>query len=178
MSKTTAVIVVGGLIGAIGLAVWKAPPAPVEASERDTEAVERTRDTVRMLDDIYKTTVVLITDKYVHDITDFPAGSAAVALFKSISEKGWHEVRLIDATGQPFDEKNVAWDEFEKTAVRNLKAGDGYYERVVEQKGKPFLRAATPVPVVMDKCVMCHDHYKDAKKGEAIGAIVYKVPIR
>jgi hypothetical protein len=39
------------------------------------------------------------------------------------------------------------------------------------------LRAITPVPVVMQKCVMCHEHYRDAKPGEAIGAISYSVPI-
>jgi hypothetical protein len=29
----------------------------------------------------------------------------------------------------------------------------------------------------MKKCVMCHAHYADAKKGEPIGAISYTVPI-
>jgi|GEM_PF-5876378 len=39
------------------------------------------------------------------------------------------------------------------------------------------LRALTSVPVVMKKCVMCHEHYADAKEGEAIGAISYTFPI-
>ena len=42
--------------------------------------------------------------------------------------------------------------------------------------GKPMLRALTPVPVVMQKCLMCHAHYADAKDGEPIGAIIYTVP--
>jgi len=29
----------------------------------------------------------------------------------------------------------------------------------------------------MDKCVMCHAHYKNAAKGEAIGAVGYIVPV-
>jgi hypothetical protein len=29
----------------------------------------------------------------------------------------------------------------------------------------------------MDKCVMCHEHYKNAKKGEPIGALTYTLPI-
>ena len=48
---------------------------------------------------------------------------------------------------------------------------------VIEQDGKPYLRAVTAVPVVMEKCIMCHAHYADAKKGEPIGAISYTVPI-
>jgi hypothetical protein len=141
------------------------------------DAVERTRKTVRMLDDVYKTAVVLITDKYVNEEDDYPAGSAAIDLFTAISEKGWHDARLIDLTGEPYDPKNVARDEFEKEGGRQFKAGKDYFEQVVEKDGKHYLRAMTPVPVVMQKCAMCHPHYKDAKEGEAIGAVSYTLPI-
>jgi len=30
----------------------------------------------------------------------------------------------------------------------------------------------------MKKCVMCHEHYADVKKGEPIGTISYTVPIQ
>ena len=147
------------------------------AKAPDPKAVERARKTVRMLDDVYKTAIVLITDKYVHDEDDFAAGSAAVAWFSQVSEKGSHNVQLLDVTGEPYNPDNVADDAFEKRAVKELKAGKDYVEEVTRKDGKPMLRAATPVPVVMQKCVMCHPHYKDAKKGEAIGTISYTVPI-
>ncbi len=151
----------------------------VVAQESNADpALARARDTVRMLDDIYKTAVVLITDKYVNDEDDFPAGSAAIALFDAINKKGWHEVRLLDVTGDPYDEKNSARDAFERDAVKQLKAGKDYYENVVEQEGKKYLRAATSVPVVMKKCVMCHPHYAQAKEGEAIGALSYRLEIK
>lgn len=143
----------------------------------DKAAVERSRKTVNMLDNIFKQTVVLITDKYVHDEDDFAAGSAAVLLFKNISKSGDNTVRLIDATGDPYEPENVAKDDFEKSGIKRLKAGAAFHEQVVTRDGKPFLRAMTPVPVVMQKCVMCHAHYEDAKKGEPIGAISYTVPI-
>jgi len=130
-----------------------------------------------MLDDIYKTTVVLITDKYVNDEDDFPAGSAAIALFDAIKKKGWHEVRLLDATGDPYDEENTARDDFDHEAIKQLKSGKSYYEQVIEKDGKRELRAATPVPVVMQKCTMCHPHYKHAKKGEPIGLLSYTLSI-
>ncbi len=145
----------------------------------DAAAVERTRDSIRMLDDVYKTAVVLITDKYVHSEDDFPAGSAAVALFAAVSEKGWHTAELLDVTGQPYDDKNVANDEFEKQAVKKIKAGDKFVEAVESNKdGKFVLRAMTPVPVVLEKCIMCHEHYRRVPAGQAIGAISYSVPIR
>ena len=78
------------------------PKAKKKAKKKDA-ALERTRKTVRMLDDIYKTTVVLITEHYVNDEDDLPAGTAAIALFDAIKKKGWHEVRLLDAKpGEPI----------------------------------------------------------------------------
>jgi hypothetical protein len=140
-------------------------------------AIERARKQVQMLDNIYKQTIVLITDKYVHDVDDFAAGSAAVLLFKRISESGSHQVRLIDATGLPYEEANVARDEFEREGVKRLRSGADIHEQVQQTDGKAQLRALTPVPVVMEKCVMCHDHYADVQEGEPIGAISYTIPI-
>lgn len=140
-------------------------------------AVERARKSVKMLDHIYKSSIVLITDKYVNDENDYPAGSAFVELFKSVDKKGWHKVRLIDLTGEPYESENVAQGEFEKQGGKQLKAGKPYVEEIIVKDGKPYLRAMTPVPVVMKKCVMCHPHYADVKKGTPIGAMTYVVPI-
>ncbi len=155
----------------------KAKPSAA-ASKPDDTAVERSRKTVRMLDDIYKQVIVLITDKYVHDEEDFAAGSAAVLLFENLSKSENQQVRLLDATGEPYDADNVAKDAFEKEGIKRIKAGEKGYEQVVEENGKYSLRSMTPVPVVLERCVMCHPHYKAAqKKNEAIGAISYRVPI-
>ena len=175
-------LVVAAVIAAIALngsgdaqtaAADKQPPA----KGPDKAAVERSRKMVKMLDNIYKQTVVLITDKYVHDEDDFAAGSAAVLLFANVSKSGSHQVRLIDATGTPYEPANVARDDFEKEGVKRLKAGADIYEQVVKIDGKDQLRALTPVPVVLKKCIMCHEHYREAKDGEPIGAISYIVPI-
>lgn len=165
------------VVAASSLVVSAQNPQSNEDGEPSAAAVERARKTVRMLDDVYKGAIVLITDKYVHDETDYPAGSAAIDLFGEITKKGWHEVRLIDVSGEPFDPENVAEDEFEKQGVKQLKSGKDYHEKVVAKDGKPYLRAMTAVPVVMQKCVMCHPNYADAKEGEAIGAISYTMPI-
>ncbi|MEZ6105886.1 MAG: DUF3365 domain-containing protein [Pirellulaceae bacterium] len=147
------------------------------SSAPDEAAVERTRKTVRMLDDIYKTAVVLITEHYVHDEDDLSAASAAAVWFDIIEEKGWHSARLVDATGQPYDEANVAEGDFETMAIAKIKEGESYVDEVSERDGKPVLRAMTAIPVVMEKCVMCHPHYAHAEEGQAIGAVSYIVPI-
>jgi hypothetical protein len=134
----------------------------------DPAALERARKTVHMLDDVYKTTIVLITDKYVNSKKDYPAGRAAKKLFGDISKKGSHTVRIIDATGEPYDAKNVAEDDFDKEGLQRLKAGKACHEQVIEKNGKSYLRAMTAIPVVMDKCVMCHANYKKAKKASRL----------
>ncbi|MFN0052278.1 MAG: DUF3365 domain-containing protein [Planctomycetales bacterium] len=145
--------------------------------EPSDPALERTRKQVRMLDDIYKSAVVLITEHYVHKDTDLPAGTAAKALFAAVKKKGWHEVRLVDATGDPIAQSNAPADDFERTAVKQLLDGKPGHEQVIEKEGKRYLRSATPIPVVMKKCVLCHPHYEEVKEGQPIGTLAYMLPI-
>jgi hypothetical protein len=140
-------------------------------------AVERARREVKMLDDIYKTCIVLITTHYVDNKDALPAGSAFKALFAMVKEKGWHEVRLIDATGDPYNPDNEPKEGFEKRAIKDLLSGNPYYDEVATEDGKDYLLVATAVPVVMDKCTMCHSNYEKVAKGKAIGALGYKIPI-
>lgn len=169
--KRSLSIAAAALLVSVAVAAEKAPSQPDEA------AVDRARKTVRMLDDVYKNAVVLITDKYVHDEDDFAAGSAAVALFEAVSKKGHHKVELLDATGEPYDEENTASDDFEKEGIKQLNDGKDYFERVEITDGKPVLRAVTALPVVLQKCTMCHENYKSVKQGHPIGALGYSIPI-
>ena len=166
------------IIAATGLLLLA---AGYSLSAKDTPkpdaAVERARREVRLLDDIYKTSIVLITTHYVHDDEDLPAGLAFKALFAGVEEKGWHKVRLIDTTGSPYNDENSAKAGFETDAVAELLKGKPSFDRIVTEDNKRYLYAATAIPVVMDKCVMCHDNYENVPKGQAIGAISYRVPV-
>jgi hypothetical protein len=155
---------------------WAEDGAAAKPDKADP-AVERARREVRMLDDIYKTAIVLITTHYVEDDNDLPAGSAFKALFSAVKEKGWHEVRLLDATGEPYEPANSPKAGFEKKAIGELLKGKSVYDEVVTEDGKRFLKSATAIPVVMDKCILCHENYRSVPKGRAIGALGYKVPI-
>ncbi|MDB2687032.1 DUF3365 domain-containing protein [Mariniblastus sp.] len=145
-------------------------------SEKD-KAVTRTRREVKMLDDIYKGGIVLITKNYVNGDEDLPAGTAFKKMFEAAKKNGWHEVRLVDATGDPYDDANVAVSDFEKRAIKELRAGKPFVEETITEKDKRYFLAATPIPVVMEKCTMCHSNYDMDKKGLVIGALTYRVPI-
>lgn len=152
-------------------------PAVAEAAaEAEREAsIARTRDQVRMLDDLYKTAVVLITEHYVDEPTTLSAASAAKALFAEMSKRGWHDVRLVGLTEDLVNPANAPSDDFERAAAERLLAGDAFYEEVVVDAGTDYLRYATPVPVVMEKCVMCHPSYEG--NDGIIGSLSYRLAL-
>ena len=149
---------------------------PLQAEDVDP-ATQRARKTVRMLDDLYKSAVVLITKTYVEDESSTPAASAAIALWEIMDKKGWHKVRLVDATGDPYDVDNVPKTDFEKKSIPKLTTTNNYLDHVVTDQGKRYLEAVTQIPVVMDKCILCHPNYSDFTGGKTIGAISYRIPI-
>jgi hypothetical protein len=174
-SPRVALLVVAGLVtgGAVFLYQLRAEtPAPAAV---DAAALERARATVRMLDDLHKGYVVTITATYVRAQDQMPAATVAKKVFKHMEGKGWASGRLIDATGKPFNEANLARTPFEKEAVGQLRKGKSYYEEVGTKDHKPVLRAATVVPAVMKQCTACHS---GTKEGDLLGALVYEVPIR
>jgi len=158
------------------VATW--PTTTAQESDSSDKPLLRTRKTVRMLDDIYKGGIVAITDNYVNDRNTIPAGTAFKQVFRSAEENGWHKVRLVDGLGEPINDENAPEDAFEKKALKALVAGESkWYESVETAGDKRFLRVATPVPVVFEKCIMCHDNYEGIPAGQAIGALTYKIEI-
>jgi hypothetical protein len=168
-------MVVVGLI--IALAGMFLAGGMAQEKKAEDPAVARTRKQVLMLDDLYKNAIVLITENYVDESSDLAAGAAFQKLFEAMRKKGHHDVRLLDATGEPYNEKNAPRDDFEKAAIAALKSGKAYHEQVTELDGKRTLRAATTIPVVMKKCTLCHPAYEKAAAGQAIGALSYTIAI-
>ena len=166
-----------GVFG-IGLAIFLTGGAgTVPAGDKkgpDQAALERTRETVKMLDDLYKNAVVSITNTYIEGQASAPAAVVAKEVFAAMHKKGWHHARLVDASGKPKNKANLAKTEFEKKAVEQIKAGKAYYDEVAQVDGKDVLRAATIVPAVLKQCAVCHGK----KEGALLGAIVYEIPIK
>lgn len=151
------------------LAFDKAP-----AATASNDPVERARREIRLLDDLYKTAVVLVNDNYVQDESSFAAGEWARQVFAAMKQKGWHQARLVDATGNPLNAENKAADAFEAKAVKSLLAGESYLDEVETRDGKRYLRAMTLLPAVNQKCVICHTNHK---VGDVLGGISYTLPI-
>ena len=127
-----------------------------------------------MLDDLYKTAVVVVTKTYVNQQLDTPAAVVAHEVFDAMKKKGYHIARLVDASGKPKRKANVAESDFEKKAVKEIQGGKAYFEEIGETDGKPVLRAGKIVPAVLKSCATCHG----VKEGELLGAIVYELPIK
>jgi hypothetical protein len=145
-----------------------------DKSKVDPAALERTRASIKMLDDLYKNAVVIITKAYVEQQADTPAAAVAKELFEAMHKKGWHSARLVDATGKPKRQANAPKTDFEKRGVEQMNAGKAYFEEIGDKDGKPVLRVATVVPALMPQCITCHG----GKQGRVLGAIVYELPIK
>ena len=57
---------------------------------------------------------------------------------------------------------------------KEVLAGKTYYEEIETKNGKQYLHAATPVPMAMDKCIMCHENFKGKK---VVGARGHTLPL-
>jgi len=136
--------------------------------------LEHARKTVRMLDDVYKTYIVLITEEYVDDPSVLPAATLSKRVFKSMNKKGWHKARLLDATGTPFNPENNPRDEFERDAINAMISGKTYFEKIEKIEGKDYLRAVTSVHAVMKGCISCHP---SSKIGDLLGGIAYNIAL-
>ncbi len=167
------------ILGVIGLGsnleTLPAVAQETETSGKSQPAVERAKKQAKMLDTLYKTAIVIITQNYVDGSEDLAAGDAFQALFKTMKDNGFHEVRLLDATGDPYDPDNEPKNEFEKKAIKALLDGKPIYEQVVNEGDKQYLLSATPIPVVMEKCTMCHSNYEGVKG--PIGSLALKIPL-
>ena len=172
--------VLGGL-AAVGMTLisssGRGPEARAAADDAAATdpALERTRDQVKMLDDLYKNAVVSITKRYVNEQGEQPAIMVAKDVFGAMRKQGWHSAKLVDATGDPMGPDNAPKTAFEKDAARAMNAGQPYFDRVVGEGKDRRLLAATVVPVVMQKCADCHTH---KKVGEVLGLIRYDIPIK
>jgi hypothetical protein len=133
-------------------------------------ALERARDHVKMLDTLYKTAVVSVTNKY----DGPPAIKVAKDVFSAMEKGGWHKAKLVDATGSPQNEANLPQTQFEKRAADAMKAGKPYFEEVVKKGSERVLYVATVVPAVTQKCAKCHG----TNEGDLLGFIRYEVPVK
>ncbi len=174
-SRRLGLIVLAALVTGAALQFRPNHAQTADPKPPDAAAVERTRATVKLLDDLHKSYVVNITATYVRAQEVTPAASVVKKVFAHMEKAGHGSGRLIDATGKPFIAENVAKTEFEKKAVAAIKGGKAYVDEIGEKDGKPVLRAATVVPAVMPQCINCHPHVKE---GQVLGAVIYELPIR
>ncbi|GAX62621.1 ribulose 1,5-bisphosphate carboxylase, large subunit [Candidatus Scalindua japonica] len=138
------------------------------------KAIKRGRQTVKMLDEMYKTFIVLVTDEYVKDETMFSALTISKKVFERMSAKGWYNARLLDATGDPHNPDNSARTKFERDAIEAFIDGKSFYEKVEKVDGVYYYKAATSVSIVTDGCTICHPHNK---QGDLLGGISYSFPL-
>lgn len=164
-----------GLGAVLGMGTTRAEPirpspVPLDEGEEDP-AVVRARNEVQMLDTLYKTAVISVTER-------FPRGQPAIMVagdvFEAMEKSGHHSARLVDATESPLGEGNEPATDFEKRAAEAMRKGEAYLDQIVGEGEDRRLLAATVVPAVHRRCAACHG----VEEGDLLGFIRYDIPIR
>ncbi len=138
------------------------------------KAVKRARQTVKLLDEMYKAFIVLITDEYVKDDTMFSALTVSKKVFEKMGAKGWYKARLIDATGDPHNPENSPKTKFERDAIEAFIDGKSFFDKTEKIGGEYYYQAASSLSIVTDGCTICHPHNK---YGDLLGGISYTFPL-
>jgi len=141
--------------------------------EKDRDLRSARRET-KMLDTLYKTAIVSVTQTYVIDDSSTAAITTFQPVLKAMKEGKWHEVRLVDGLGEPINPDNSPKDAFEKRAIKEMLAGKESIDSVEQIDGKDVLRTMTILPMALDKCVLCHENYRGKK---IVGGVSYQVPL-
>ena len=170
-TRSLIALAAGGCLLAAAPTLGREPASPpVADGPKEDLALERARREIKMLDNLYKTAVVSVTELYPRGA---PAIMLAMKVFKAMEDGKYHSARLVDATGTPLNEANVPKSPFEKRAAEAIKAGKPYFEEVVGEGADRHLLAATVVPAVLERCAACHG----VKKGDLLGFIRYDLRV-
>ena len=115
-------VAAAGLLATLALAQLRAPSSAAgeKAKGPDPAAVERARASVKLIDALYKNSVVQITETYVGEKKHVPAARVTQRVFKAMHEGGFHNARLVDASGDPVNEDNKANTPFDEGLRRTV----------------------------------------------------------
>ena len=163
-------------ISLCGLVFWHnadGSSAQTGKSERDKNVRSARRET-KMLDTLYKTAIVSVTQTYVVDDSSTAAFTTFQPVVKAMKDGKWHEVRLVDGLGEPINPDNSPKDAFEKRAMQEILAGKDFVDEVEKIDGQEYLRTMTILPMALEKCVLCHENYRGKK---IVGGVSFQVPL-
>ena len=159
------------------IAVAVAVAGPGEQATPPTVAEARQR--ARLLHGAIHDTLQVVHARYFREGEKLAIPAASLDLvFREMEGRDGVKLRWLVVDGKAMNVDNEPQDDFEKAAIKDLKAGKASEEKIVTKNGKSYLRVATAIPVVMEKCTMCHENYKNVPKGQAIGALGYEIEIR
>jgi len=156
------------------VAFWHVAAGNEASTNEKDRNIRRARRETKMLDTLYKTAIVSVTQTYVQDDSSTAAITTFQPVLKAMKENKWHEVRLVDGLGDPINPENSPNDAFEKKAIQEMLAGKEMIDSVEMIDGKEVLRTMTILPMALDKCILCHENYRGKK---IVGGVSYRVPI-
>lgn len=146
----------------------------VEDEKISGVSLEVARDRAKMLQSVYLSTLDVIHHRYFHlDRALIPA-RAMEEVFVDMKKHTHTEARWIAVSLKAMSLNHEAETDFEKRAVREIKAG----ERQVEGIDNGYYRRAVAVPLT-GGCVTCHDgFFRQTSPSAMFAGLVVSVPVK
>ncbi|MDR4508668.1 MAG: DUF3365 domain-containing protein [Candidatus Brocadiaceae bacterium] len=148
------------------------------ATERSAEkAIARARLALDEVDILHKAYITLITENFTTGPSLLNAVTITEKVFEVMEKEGKYRAKILSTSEISFLPESAPQDVFERNAIDAILSGKSYYERVFfdyDDNGQDFLRAATPIRITTEKCLLCHPH---KKVGDLMGVISYTVPL-
>lgn len=154
------------------VAAGAAAPLYVGSASGDVAQAEQT---TAALAGALVSAVASISDATPHDATpeQIAAGSAAISMLFAECQR---DFRLIDASGDPLDSKNLPQGSFEVDALAELVSnGGGSVQEVINGRLRTVVALTNDMHM---NCVSCHTNYGEFEPGSVIGAASFMVKIR
>lgn len=175
-----AVYVPGGRSGEAAQGIAAQTPVANEPPITDTPPLETTtlsvelaRDRATVMQNVYKSTLMMLHDRYFHRDKSLLPARAMQDIFSDIEDQSGVEARWISASLEPMSIDNAPESEFEKRAAKEIASGTSPVELVEDD----YFRRAIAIPLT-GGCLSCHEGLFQNNGRKKFSGLVVSIPLR
>ncbi|MFT5523945.1 MAG: hypothetical protein ACI9G1_005265 [Pirellulaceae bacterium] len=156
--------------------VSTAEPVSTTESKVDSEriTVEAARVKAKLMHKIYSATLAAMHHEYFRDERAAVPARVLEGVFADIAEEENIKTKWIAVNARAMSINHEAKEEFDKQAVKAIKAGKGYFELV---ENGTYQRAEA-ISLMNRGCLSCHMGFGSSGKTQRFAGLVISIPVK
>ncbi|TWU17273.1 hypothetical protein Pla52o_52790 [Novipirellula galeiformis] len=151
----------------------ESPATETQHIETKELSVELARDRATVMQDVYKSTLAMLHDRYFHRDKSLLPARAMQDIFSDIEDQSGVEARWISASLKPMSVDHAPKSEFEKRAAKEIATGSTHVELVEDG----YYRRALAIPLT-GGCLSCHEGIFQNSGRKRFAGLVVSIPLR